>query len=287
MSSWTVVAPGVHQYRGGPFDLSTVVVEGDDGVLVVDSGGDAVEGAAILAAVRDRFDRPILGLVNTHAHFDHTFGNQAFLAAGEDVAIHGHAAVARHFEHYEGPRLAAWRADPSREPDRSWADVQLVAPTHPVDEPVDLDLGGRTVRLLPQTPAHSDTDLVLFVHDVRVWIVGDLVEESGPPMYGSGSYPLTWPSVLDALVAEMRVDDLVVPGHGAVVDRGFVAEQARVLRVIADRLAAAHAQGVPAGSALAEHADWPLPVAGLTGAVERAYLALDGHRLDEGGTEDA
>lgn len=287
MTTWTTVAVGVHQRRGGPFDLSVVVVEGADGILVVDAGADPVEGAEILADIRARFDRPLLGLVNTHAHFDHTFGNQAFRSGAADVAIHGHAAIARHFERYEAPRLAAWRLDPSREPGRAWADVELVPPTHPIAAPVDLDLGGRTVRLLPQPPAHSDTDLVLFVPDVRVWVLGDLVEESGPPMYGSGSYPLTWPDVLLALAAGLRGDDLVVPGHGAVVDRVFVERQAGVLRAIADRLVEAHGRGLPAEAVLAAYADWPLPPEGLAGAVERASLALDGGPLDEGGVRDA
>lgn len=287
MPTWSLVADGVHQRRGGPFDLSVVIVEGDDGLLVVDSGADPDEGAAILADVRSRFDRPVLGLVNTHAHFDHTFGNQAFTAGATDVPVHGHAGIRRHFERYEGPRLAAWRADPSREPERSWAGVDLVAPTHPVDRPTVLDLGGRTVELRPQPPAHTDTDLVLFIPDRRVWVLGDLVEESGPPMYGSGSYPLAWPDVLDAVALAMRAGDRVVPGHGAVVDRGFVERQAAALRVIADRLADAHARGLAPADALAAHEAWPWPVEGLLGAAERAFAALDGLPLDDGSIDDA
>jgi glyoxylase-like metal-dependent hydrolase (beta-lactamase superfamily II) len=132
------------------------------------------------------------------------------------------------------------------------------------------------VELRPQVPAHTDTDLVAFVPGERVWIVGDLVEESGPVMYGSGSFPLGWPDVLDALVAEMEPGDLVVPGHGRVVDREFVARQAGELRVIADRFRAAHSEGLTPAEALAAHADWPIPVGGLAGAVERAYAQLGG-----------
>lgn len=177
MATWTRVAHGVHQRRGGPFDLSVVVIEGDDGLLVVDTGAEPAEAEEILADLASRFDRPVRRVVNTHAHFDHTFGNQVFgPGSTTDAAILGHAGIARHFERYEGPRLAAWRADPTREPDRRWADLRLVPPSHPVERMTRLDLGGRDVELLPQAPAHTDTDLVLLVPAQRVWIVGDLVE---------------------------------------------------------------------------------------------------------------
>ncbi|KRE30794.1 MBL fold metallo-hydrolase [Agromyces sp. Soil535] len=288
MATWTTVAHRIHQRRGGPYDLSVVVVEGDDGLLVVDSGAEPAEGEEILADLRERFGKPVIGLVNTHAHFDHTFGNQVFgPGSATDAPIHGHAGIARHFERYEGPRLAAWRDDRGREPDRQWDEVRLVPPTHPVERMKQLDLGRLVVELHPQPRAHTDTDLVVLVPSERVWIVGDLVEESGPPIYGSGCYPLDWPRVLDSLVAEMRPGDLVVPGNGRVVDREFVARQAADLHTIARRLTEAHDAGFGAAEALAAHDHWPVPVAGLVGAVERAYAALDGLPLDEGSIEDA
>ena len=109
MATWTTVARGIHQRRGGPFDLSVVVIEGGGGLLVVDTGADPIEAADLLAEIATRFPAPVRWVVNTHAHFDHTFGNQAFgPGSATDAAIHGHAGIAAHFERYEGPRLAAW-----------------------------------------------------------------------------------------------------------------------------------------------------------------------------------
>lgn len=288
MASWTTVAPGVFQRRAAPFDLSVVVIEGGDGLLVVDTGAEPSEAQELLADLSARFDRPVRWVVNTHAHFDHTFGNQVFGPGSvADAAILGHAAIARHFERYEGPRLAAWRDDPSREPERRWHDVRLTPPTDPVERMTRLDLGGRVVELRPQPPAHTDTDLVLFLPDERVWVMGDLVEESGPPVYGSGCYPLEWPGVLDALVAEMQPGDRVIPGHGRVVDREFVGRQAAALRTIAERFVASHDAGLGAAEALAAHDAWPVPVDGLVGAVERAFAALDGLPVDEERIDDA
>jgi glyoxylase-like metal-dependent hydrolase (beta-lactamase superfamily II) len=276
MAEWQTVAPGIHQRRYDPFDISIVVVEGDDGLLLVDTRAEPGEGEQLRDDVRERFDRPVRWVVNTHAHFDHTFGNQVFgPGTATDAAIYGHANIATHFAEYEEPRLAAWRDDPAREPGRHWRDVRLTPPTHPVGSPTTLDLGGRTVELLPQPPAHTDTDLVVFAPAERVWILGDLVEQSGPPMYGSGSFPLRWPRVLAALAASMAPRDLVIPGHGTVVDRGFVAHQAGELQLVADRIRSAHDEGLTAAEALARHHDWPVPLDFVVSAVERAYTQLD------------
>ena len=91
MATWTGVAHGIHQRRGGPSDLSVVVIEGDDGLLVVDTGAEPAEAEEILADLASRFGRPVRWVVNTHAHFDHTFGNQHFgSGSAMSVPIFGH-----------------------------------------------------------------------------------------------------------------------------------------------------------------------------------------------------
>ena len=92
MGTWPTVARGIHQRRGDPFDISIVAVEGGDGLLVVDTGVEPAEGEEILADLDSRFDRPVRWVVDTHAHFDHTFGNQVFgPESATDAAIYGHA----------------------------------------------------------------------------------------------------------------------------------------------------------------------------------------------------
>src|SRR4030042_1829872 len=69
---------------------------------------------------------------------------------------------------------------------------------------------------------HTTNDIVVVVPDAGVLFAGDLIEESSPP-YFQDSYPLEWPDTVVALL-EMAQGP-VVPGHGAVVDRAFVAAQ--------------------------------------------------------------
>jgi glyoxylase-like metal-dependent hydrolase (beta-lactamase superfamily II) len=54
---------------------------------------------------------------------------------------------------------------------------------------------------------------------------GDLVEESGEPQAGPDAVPSHWPTALDRLLSLGGEDALYVPGHGAVVDAGFVRAQ--------------------------------------------------------------
>ncbi|MEU9113207.1 alkyl sulfatase dimerization domain-containing protein [Streptomyces sp. NPDC048483] len=80
------VTDGIYQVRG--LDLSNMtLVEGDQGVLVIDPLISAETAAAALELYRNhRGDRPVSGLIYTHSHMDH-FGG------GRGVLPHGHNTV--------------------------------------------------------------------------------------------------------------------------------------------------------------------------------------------------
>jgi glyoxylase-like metal-dependent hydrolase (beta-lactamase superfamily II) len=113
------------------------------------------------------------------------------------------------------------------------------------------------------------------VPNAHTWIVGDVVEAPGPPMYGFGCFPLGLPDQLAWLLHELTETDFVVPGHGPVVDRDFVAAQRAEVDQVAQQLRLAHRAGRTVAEALDDQDRWPFPVAGLELAVRRAYQALD------------
>lgn len=79
------IAPGFYQVRG--LDLSNMtLIEGDTGVVVIDPLISTETAAAGLALYRaHRGNRPVTGLIYSHAHVDH-FGGAMGVTTKEDVA---------------------------------------------------------------------------------------------------------------------------------------------------------------------------------------------------------
>jgi alkyl sulfatase BDS1-like metallo-beta-lactamase superfamily hydrolase len=79
------VADGIYQVRG--LDLSNMtIVEGEEGILVIDPLISAETAAAALALYREhRGERPVTALLYTHCHVDH-FGGAEGVITQEDAA---------------------------------------------------------------------------------------------------------------------------------------------------------------------------------------------------------
>ena len=57
---------------------NSAVIIGEDEVVIVDSGTSPRAARALRKELKNITSKPVRYLVNTHFHFDHTFGNQAF-----------------------------------------------------------------------------------------------------------------------------------------------------------------------------------------------------------------
>ena len=93
------LSPGVHALLSEDIavDNSGFVV-GEQGVLVIDAHINHAMAQNIQDAVRRVTDKPIVYLVNTNYHGDHTFGNYAFPAETQIIA---HRETARRMVDFE------------------------------------------------------------------------------------------------------------------------------------------------------------------------------------------
>lgn len=274
---FTEVADRIWVARYDWFDVNVTLVGGADGLLVVDTNASALAAREVVEDVRRLGAGRVVGIVNTHEHFDHTFGNGELRAAYGALPIHAHETAAERTVP-AGERIKAlYDADPADPHRDEVLATEIVPAEHTFSSAVTLDLGSRLVELVHPGRGHTAGDLVVRVPDADTLLAGDLVEESAArdavPGFGDDCYPLDWPLTLDLVLGLTTGASVVVPGHGAPVDRDFVEEQRNTIGIVAETIRDLASRGVPVGEAL-EAAPWPYPREELANAVRRGYEQL-------------
>ncbi len=264
MADFTEVSERCWVVRHPAYEVNLTVVGGSRGLLVVDTLDSEGALRALLPAIRRLGDAPVVAVVNTHHHHDHVLGNAAVRDAWPDATLTAHdlAAVAM------ADLLPAQQSDGTAD-----AASRLVVPADTFSAARVLDLGDRAVEVLHLGRGHTAGDAVVRLPDTDTLLAGDLVESSGPPAYGEDSYPLEWPATLDLVLQLTGPGTVVVPGHGAPVDRVFVEDQRDGVGAVAETVRGLAASGVGPEEALGR-AEWPFPAEGLAHAVRRAYAHL-------------
>ena len=222
---WREIGDRVFTRRFAFFDQQIGVVLGSREVLLVDTRSTPAQAREIVAELRSLTRKPVSIVVDTHWHFDHSFGNAVF----RPTAIWGHVRAAERLRR-DGAATAREVAAELPELAGELDGFEPDPPERTFEDRASIDLGDRLAELTYHGRGHTDGDIAIQVPDADVLFVGDLLEEGAPPSFGD-SFPLEWPATLERLLPLMH--GRVVPGHGAVVDRGFADRQMADL----DRLA--------------------------------------------------
>ena len=77
------LADGVFRRHYESLDLNVGVVLGDEGSLIADTRASHVEADELLDELRRLTSLPVLWVIDTHWHWDHTFGNARFPGGGD------------------------------------------------------------------------------------------------------------------------------------------------------------------------------------------------------------
>jgi cyclase len=170
---------------------NTTVLVTNQGLILVDNKFE-IDFDNLMAQVRKISNQPIRYIINTHYHADHSGGNAKMQALNAQV-------------------VASERAR------RKMVEVnQPGAPNVTLENNVRLYLGGKRVEVHHFGRAHTDGDVVAYLPDHRVVVMGDMftVGDGLPPLvdYPGGGSTREWPRSLEGALA---LDfDTAIPGHG-------------------------------------------------------------------------
>lgn len=280
---WKELAPGIHVGQRPdpvryPVVCNTVIVVGDDGVLIFDGGGFPKQGEQVLAKVKALTPLPVKYVVVSHWHGDHNRGIAPIVEAFPAAEVVSHeftraailgapmqrihkaekagavrdTAEAVRKSIAEGKFLDGTPLDPAERPflERFVEDsvehqaevvrMKITVPTRTFATELDLRLGTRLVQLRHYGPANTKGDAVMILPDARIVASGDIVVAPHP--YGFFSYPASWAGALKALKAtRFRI---LVPGHGDLqYDASYIDLLIETLESVAAQVGALVAEG--------------------------------------------
>jgi glyoxylase-like metal-dependent hydrolase (beta-lactamase superfamily II) len=183
---------GGAQMTGG----TTAVFVTERGVVLVDTKNPGY-GPDILAQVKTVTDRPVVMIINTHTHGDHTGSNTAFGAEVENV-VHENT-----------------RANMARMPAFSGEGAQFLAKRTFKDR-LSLNSGRDRIDLYYFGRGHTNGDTFVVFPAVRAVHAGDMFQRKNIPfidMQNNAGSPYEFASTLTAARKSLRNVDVVIPGH--------------------------------------------------------------------------
>jgi glyoxylase-like metal-dependent hydrolase (beta-lactamase superfamily II) len=205
----TPLSPTVHMLTGagGNIGLSA----GDDAVFVVDDQF-APLAPKIKAAIARITPKPVQFVLNTHFHFDHTGGNEAF--AREGALIVAHDNVRRRLS---SEQLIALAGRTSRQAPTPKAGLPVVT----VAGELTFHINGDEVHAFHVPRAHTDGDLVVHFRKSDVVHMGDIYFNGLYPFIdvGSGGTAEGVLAAADRVLALAGERTKIIPGHGPLASR--------------------------------------------------------------------
>jgi glyoxylase-like metal-dependent hydrolase (beta-lactamase superfamily II) len=221
----------IHVLEGSGGNIG--VLAGRDGALMVDAGFP-VSRPKIVAALQRIGADPVKQLVNTHWHFDHTDGNEWLHAAGATIIAHDNTR--RHLS--KPTRVEGWQHTFPTAPAGALPTVVFGAQHR-------LHINGSAIVLRHYGPAHTDSDISVQFIDANVLMTGDTWWNGHFPFidYSTGGSLAGTIGAVEANIAAVGADTLVVPGHGPVAGRAELMECRDMLVTVRDAVAALKKQG--------------------------------------------
>jgi cyclase len=188
------VKDNLYQILGGGAGNSGVFIT-TNGVVLVDTKLPGM-GQAILDKIKTVTDKPVVEIINTHTHPDHTGSNEYWHPSIEIVAHENTKANMMKMDNFKGDKAAYL-------PKHTFTDQLIIGSGK---EEIDLYYFGR---------AHTNGDAWVVFKDARVMHSGDAFAGLGAPLIdaNNGGSAVDYGKTLEKAFKEIKNVDSIITGH--------------------------------------------------------------------------
>ena len=231
---------GERVYTAFGYNIASVsMIEGEDGLILIDTAAQETNAAEIWAEFQKITDKPIRAIIYTHFHNDHVNGVGGFVTPEqvekEGIEIYAHEQLMRFIAGIAGylaplmGRRASYQfgaALPRNEEGFVHAGLGLphnpgprsfIAPTKTVSERTAFTICGVNLEIVPM-PGESDDHIGVWLPDDKILLTGDTIQgEVLPNVYTLRGTPyrdpMQWVRTLDTIRDDFDAQ-IVIPHHG-------------------------------------------------------------------------
>jgi len=183
-------------YQAQFFGMANIImVEGDDGIIILDSGESYEHAKEILEEFRKITDKPVKAVILSNTLPDHSKGVRAFVEDGEDVKIFAHEKFMEEFSSQNSilapllnTRTSYWTGAllPNEGDDRtlgigisgktSPGESGFLPPTETFDDELEIEISGIKMKLIHQPTVDPEHIIVWFPDHKVVWLGNQYTE---------------------------------------------------------------------------------------------------------------
>ena len=230
---------GENVYCAVGYNLANIImVEGDDGIVIVDTGMNLDQGQQVIADFRKITSKPVAGIIYTHHHIDHVQGTEAFVSVKDagSLPIIAHETLMSEYIHesgFIGPIMSA-RAMSMYNSVLDGEDVKdmnagigplfgpginaFIPPTQTFSDVLNVTLAG--VRMeMHYVPSEAHSELCIYLPDSKILLSAEVIQDHCfPNIYTlrGAVYrnPATWYRSIDAIRGFASEAEHMVLQHG-------------------------------------------------------------------------
>ncbi|MGL4610432.1 MAG: MBL fold metallo-hydrolase [Trueperaceae bacterium] len=240
-------------------------------LVVFDTGNAPQQMQIIMNAVKGDLQGRQLLVINSHQHYDHTWGNALFVN-GYPAPIIGHERSAIMLKEKYDEALSFLREQQKGRP--FLGNVQIVAPTLTFSKNFTIHGGDLTLELFP-TPGHSVDHISLWIPEIKTVLAADTAE-----------HPIPYAEA-DSSVRQLEQDlellqsfnpDIVLPCHGGTVEVSLFDRNLRYFATLREKVKGAKVDAGLEPNTLPDAISWTFEMVmqdlGLTEEFSEFYRGL-------------